>query len=188
MSRPGPRIALAQAPTGRIGAATAWSVLLRLTGRGRGGGTRDMSLNRHFWSGTIVAVTVVIAGASALPYLLLRPGPEDAPLAAAPVALRTDQELAPVASAVPKTQTPTQTPEPVRAAAAFPPVQPPSVDEPAGARPEAPAAAVPPQATAVPAAPPDKPVRTAERPRRKSHLHPVRPALYPIREFFAWQR
>ena len=37
-------------------------------------------MDKRFWSGAIVVVTVVVAGASALPALLLRPASLDEPL------------------------------------------------------------------------------------------------------------
>ena len=45
-------------------------------------------IDRRFWSGAIIAATVVVAGASALPSLLLAPGPPEpmVPAAAAPIA------------------------------------------------------------------------------------------------------
>jgi hypothetical protein len=44
-------------------------------------------VDKRFWSGAILLVTIVVAGASSLPALLLRPAvPEPAPLAPAPSA------------------------------------------------------------------------------------------------------
>jgi hypothetical protein len=195
-----------------------------------------MALDRRFVSGALVAVTVVVAGASSLPALLLGPAASDEPfiapgpsrVAEAPAvkpAPAPEAEPAPEAKplaeakpaavppAPPVAETkpepgvisapaslPTPAPAPAKPAAeaagkaapasvvaaaptpalakaeAFPPVQAPTTE--------------PPRTIAIPqAAPPKKTVRTDDGERRKAaRARPVRPAIYPMREFLAWRR
>ncbi len=169
-----------------------------------------MSLDRRFWSGSVIVVTAMIAGASALPALLLRSDPavdsrsivavappRSEPMRQAEVSMPTVPVVArpAVPQATPVTASVTslpQAPEPASrpAAVAFPPVQPPSPEQPAEAQPAAPPAAAPTQTRATPEPAADKPARTTERPaaRKAAHLRRVRPAIYPIHEFLAWRR
>jgi len=171
-------------------------------------------IDKRFWAGAILAVTVVVAGAGALPALLLRPIAADPPPAAlastakvaepvqAPVQAKADPApVAPapmVAAAEPPKPTPPPAPQtvaapppepaPARVAApvAFPPVQP------VGVTTAQPVATQPDTATAraaVPAAEKTaRPQRTAGPAAARQKRKPVRPAPYPMREFFAWRR
>lgn len=197
--------------------------------RGAGGGG-TLRMDRRFWSGAAIAVTVVIAGANALPALLLgSPTDAPAPLAAAPIrspdapppvaalapapapevtkaepasaavaAAPQPAPLAPAASSPPVAAapqptpaapavspppvaaSPAPTPAPTETASAFPPVQPPTSEPPPAAPFVAPPSARAPHA-------PEKGAR-AEQKERKARPRPVRPAIYPLREFFAWRR
>ena len=178
-------------------------------------------IDKRFWSSGILVLTVIVAGASSLPALLLRPAPPD-PLPAAPIAkmaepsavrfeappfakaelvLATPPEVAVLESA-PKRVAPAPalgaivTPEPAPPTPAreatfisFPPVQPIEVAAIAPAQPNATPATEPRTSTT------PSPVRqktagakrkTRQAAKRKRNV--VRPAFYPIREFFAWRR
>ena len=166
-----------------------------------------MGLDRRFWSGSVIVVAGVIAGASALPALLLRsdpavdsrsviavPSARVAPMRQAEVSLPTPATVRPAApqaapaAAIATPQPPS--PAPPVAAVAFPPVQPPSAEPPPTTEAAAPTASAPVAARANPDPPADKPARVTERaaPRKSAHLRRVRPAIYPIREFLAWRR
>jgi len=177
-------------------------------------------VDKRFWAGAILAVTVVVAGAGSLPALLLRPIAADPPPAApvptakvaepvrapvqsqadpAPVAVAAAAAAAAVAVAEPSKPTPPPAPQyvaapspaaaPVREAVpVFPPVQPVGITTPAQ-----PAATPPPDtatARAVVPAPERviRPQRTAGQTAARQKRKPVRPAPYPMREFFAWRR
>jgi len=170
-------------------------------------------IDKRFWAGAILAVTVVVAGAGSLPALLLRPIATDPPPAAlaptakvaepvqAPVQAKADP--APVASAPavaaaePPKPAPPSAPQPVaapppepatvRAAApvAFPPVQPVDVATPAqpGATPPTDS-----PAARVTVRAPEKIARAERTPKQSTRKRAVRPAPYPMREFLAWRR
>jgi hypothetical protein len=184
-------------------------------------------MDKRFWSGAIVVVTVVVAGASALPGLLLRPASLDEPLVVtapapkdpAPVVAKVEPvakpvEPAPQVAQPPARPSPTgsaggctsgsagaaatasrrrarQSPAPAaQAAPAFPPVQPIGVATQSG--PDAP----PTQSRPVSAKPegvkPEAQKAKREKTRMtlqdaKARKRPVRPAIYPLREFFAWR-
>jgi len=173
--------------------------------------------DRHFWSGSLIIAVSLIAGASALPSLLLRPEPIDPSFVSAP---RVAAAPLPV-NAGPRVAPPVEAPETVSEASPAPsalsagPLPQPAAAQAVGSGPEQPAGAATAQAAAAVSVPPapaaqaerppqdekpaqlvekrvpaaEKPVRTAERaPRKTTHLHPVRPALFPIREFLALQR
>jgi hypothetical protein len=196
-------------------------------------------MDGRFWSGAAVAITVVIAGATSLPALLLR-APAEAPVATAVVPAKAEAPRPTVAQPVvappPETRTepttvtataalsgvvlppatpslppaaalvvaaaPTATPAPTAptgaapepaapppsavAAIGFPPVQPLMI-EPEAAPPSAPAALAASPAKPAPAQAPRTKAAAHEGKERK-HLRPVRPAIYPLREFLAWRR
>ena len=170
---------------------------------------------KRFWSGAILAVTIVIAGASSLPALLLGPTARE-PMPAAPVTKIDRPASIPVAAKLVEfpantpdlpvaiaaaTADPARVPQPVArsesvpvtpvretAPVGFPPVQPVGIAEPEAADPQA--ATAPPKSLIPDRRPPAKMAR-AERnaphaTKRKRNV--VRPALYPIRDFFAWRR
>ena len=145
---------------------------------------------RHVLSGAIIVAAALIAGASALPFVLLRPEPIEArhvpqelvapPPQRAPLAEPFAPE--PVNIAAPAPAEPVADPPP--RAITFPAVQPVGIEQAREPSAPAPAAASPPSAR--PAA--EKQANAgAERARRKAGRG-VRPAVYPIREFLAWQR
>lgn len=162
-------------------------------------------IDKGFWSGAILVVTIVVAGASSLPALLLRPmapDPARIPVAAPPAAAvkqiaepippRVEPPpVSPVAAATPAPQPAATMPQPppaapVRATApiAFPPVQPVGV-----------AAANGPDAVAAPAAVATARLsRAIDKPRQRTahgkvtRKRYVRPAVFPLREFLAWRR
>jgi hypothetical protein len=183
-------------------------------------------MDKRFWSGAILVATVVVAGASALPGLLLRPASLDEPLVitapapkdSAPVVAKVEPVAKPVEPAPQVAQPPLAQAQPAPPAAAqvVQPAQPP---QPAAVAPAVPA----PAAQAAPAFPPVQPIGVAtqsgpdapptqSRPvsakpegvkpegqkakREKTRMtlqdakarkRPVRPAIYPLREFFAWR-
>ena len=177
-------------------------------------------IDKRFQSGAILGLTIVIAGASSLPALLLRPAPPDLVLAASmakiaePVAPRVGAP--PFAKAEPALTTPPPevvllepapkrvatavareaivTPEPAPRAPArdaistsFPPVQP---VETTGTAPMQ-SAATPATELLASTTPPrarEKRARAERKAQRAAKRNAVRPALYPMREFFAWRR
>jgi hypothetical protein len=175
-------------------------------------------LDKRFWSGAIIVTTIVVAGASALPALLIGPAAPEPTVPATPVSIAKRAELVPraeppVAKEVPapgltqpEATPPAQIsasqraelasvgePEPVAhdrdaTPVTFPPVQPVGVA--AKAEPPAPAALAA-STTPDPRPVTEKPVR-AQRivPERvtKRKRQVVRPAVYPLREFFAFRR
>jgi hypothetical protein len=138
---------------------------------GLGKGTERM--DKRFWSGAIIVVTVAVAGAGALPTLLLRPSAEPIPFeatfAAASAVAKPEPkaELKPVPAAVP---TPAPAPAadvaPTPPAASVPPL--PSASAPVALqtpRQSERAAAAPPVAATPPAVaptPPPEPAREAK--------------------------
>jgi hypothetical protein len=174
-------------------------------------------VDKRFWSGAILTVTIVVAGASSLPALLLRPPAPAVPAAvtrtAEPVATRVEPQPVAKAEPLPAPQiavvqppakpiappqpasapAPEPPPAPLRAATpvAFPPVQPVGVATP-GAPATRPAATSPTDSAAV--ATPALETRKAAGAERavqqvpKRKRNVTRPAPYPIREFLAWRR
>ena len=192
-------------------------------------------MDKRFWSGAILVVTIVVAGASSLPALLLRPAPLDAPPVAvtspapqvsqpAPAPQVSQPAPAPQvsqpasvvarmepAAPAPKPIDPAPTPEvaqpvqsqqpaspPVESAPAapvvtFPPVQPVGIATQAGPD-VAPQQPTQPTQSRAASARPDgtkaKGEKTAPRMTlqdAKKRKRSVRPAIYPLREFFAWR-
>jgi hypothetical protein len=168
--------------------------------------------DKRFWSSAILVATVVVAGASALPALLLAPsasGPIVVAVTPAPVEKRAEPVVARVAPAAPAPEEvaapqPPETlvpivppPVPVREAApgTFPPVQPVGI---ATSKMDSVPTPATPLRTSIPAAAgtsdrpvTEKPVRAQHAAARRVTKHKrnvVRPALYPLREFFAWRR
>ena len=194
-------------------------------------------MDKRFWSGAILVATVVVAGASALPGLLLRPASLDEPLVitapapkdSAPVVAKVEPVAKPVEPAPQVTQPPLAQAEPVQSAspAATPRaaevVQPAPPQQSAAVAPAPPVPAPAAQAAPGPAFPPVQPIGVAtqsgldapptqsrpvsakpegakpegQRAKRektrmtlqdaKARKRPVRPAIYPLREFFAWR-
>lgn len=188
--------------------------------------------DKRFWSGAIIVVTVVVAGASALPALLLTRGaPEPIVAVVTPASAEKRAELVvprvepqpivkvedsasaarslspPVSAAAVQHVAAPQPPEapapvapppiPLREAApgAFPPVQPVGIAT--SKMDSVPTPATPlPTSTAAAAGTSDRPVtekfvraqRAAAERNIKRKRQVVRPALYPLREFFAWRR
>ena len=207
-----------------------------------------MGLDKRFWSGAIIVVTVVVAGAGTLPALLLSPAPSQVPpvavarpaaeasisapvidiarpndAAAASVAATPASPFGESASApVPNDASPAPAAETERSPAVAVAAPEPAAPQPAPAAPaETAVASVPPETASVSANPsafpPVQPVDVATRggaeqapsaapgnehaapkPARRAQVaaahepkrkrRSVRPALYPIREFFAWRR
>ncbi len=125
-------------------------------------GTR-MAVDKRFWTGALAVATVVIAGASALPSLLLAPsGGDPVPLVAAAAAPKpADAKPLPFRNVAPETPVaptpvhaePAAPPAPAAAAVAAPEPSPPAA-APIAAAPPAPAAVAPPApATPAPVAP-----------------------------------
>jgi hypothetical protein len=156
-------------------------------------------IDKRFWAGAVLAVTVVVAGAGSLPALLLRPVATDPPpvalapaaKVAEPVQVQADAEPAKPSPPPPpqSVAAPPPAPAPVREAVpAFPPVQPVGITTPAQP------VATPPRDTATVraavAAPETtiRPQRTAGQAAARQKRKLVRPAPYPMREFFAWRR
>jgi hypothetical protein len=183
-------------------------------------------MDKRFWSGAIVVVTAVVAGASVLPGLLLGPNPVEAPPVAVVAPAPKDPVLkppepAPVAakpevarvepagvvaakpidpSPAPPPAAPVQADQPapigppaqqVASAPEFPPVQPIGIATQSG-----PDASPQPTQSRVASARPDAAATKSEKARTprmtvqdaKKRKRSVRPAIYPLREFFAWQR
>jgi hypothetical protein len=194
-------------------------------------------MDKRLWSGAILVLTIVVAGASSLPTLLLRPATPDAP----PVAPELPTAQVPQPLPVVATVEPTPAPKPIEAApppapevarsevaqpapsqaaaptpveaapagapaaataavaaatpVAFPPVQPIGVATQAGPD-VAPQQPAPTQSRAASATPDGTKARTdksARAPRMtlqdaKKRKRSVRPAIFPLREFFAWRR
>jgi len=185
-------------------------------------GSTGYMVDKRFWSGAILLVTIVVAGASSLPTLLLRPAaPEPVPVVPSPIAktnvpapVRAEAEPIAMAEPLPAASTlPIAVAEPALAPAVqasapqsvpaaeaahlahaqevapivFPPVQP--VGIPALPAPEVAASAASSAASAQ-VAPREKAARGGRRQQHAMTPKPnaVRPAPYPIREFFAWRR
>jgi hypothetical protein len=169
-------------------------------------------IDKRFWAGAILAVTVVVAGAGSLPALLLRPIAADPPPVAlapavnvaepvqAPVQAKADPPPVVAAAAVAVAEPPKPSPppapqavaaplpepEPPRAAVpVFPPVQPVGITTPAQ-----PAATPPPDSPAarVTIRGSEKAARAERTPNTSTRKRAVRPAPYPMREFLAWRR
>jgi hypothetical protein len=175
-------------------------------------------MDKQFWSGAVVVLTVVVAGASALPGLLLRPAVEDTaeivpPLLARPAAaqpVKPAEPVPPVAAEVELASKPVaQPPQPVPAQTALAPMPPPAaVAEAPGPAPafppvqplDAPARGTTAQnvaQTEIRAATAsrqsdeprgEKVARHTDRQDRAKRKRHVRPAIYPMREFLAWRR
>lgn len=128
-------------------------------------------MDGRFWSGAAIALTVVIAGANALPALLLRT-PAEAPVV--PVANVEAPQAALVQPPVPATPVTEAEPAPVAASSRPAPAVSSPVPAAVAATPSPPAATEPARA--------QRPVEARDRKR------PVRPAIYPMREFLAWRR
>lgn len=176
------------------------------------------TMDRSFWSGAIIVVTVVVAGAGTLPALLLRPtapeiglSAESQPFVPRPTP-RTEPtpklaelpkargEPAELAQAVPSPDpVPDRVPGDVAAQALPAAPSPPA----AASRPQEsfPQSFPPVQAVDLPAPagvtpsnaspPPAESVAKPVRPPREAARHPkrqVRPAPFPLREFLAWRR
>jgi hypothetical protein len=178
--------------------------------------------DKRFWSGAILALTIVVAGAGSLPALLLRPAAPQpvaaergqawkiaeraaAPVEALPTANVEPPPAAPAPEVAPQEPTPTPAalsssqsiaPEPPPVTSAretapivFPPVQAVGVAEASSLEP-----AGTPAAESRPAPTKVRPAKKTARAERKAQQatkrkrNMVRPALYPIREFFAWRR
>jgi hypothetical protein len=169
-------------------------------------------IDKRFWAGAILAVTVVVAGAGSLPALLLRPVAADPPLVAlaptvnvaepvqAPVQAKADPPPVVAAAAVAVAEPPKPSPPPApqvvaaplpepapvrEAAPVFPPVQPVGITTPAQP------VATPP--TDAPAArvtdrAPQRVARAERTAKPSTRKRAVRPAPYPMREFLAWRR
>ena len=159
-------------------------------------------IDKRLWSGVLALVTLIVAGAGALPELLLRSA-STAPTVVVPMAApKAGPVLKPVLE-VPTAAAPPRPiasnldmpkPEPVPPAVpvpappvSFPPVQ--LVGVAAASAQDAVAPANPPaaelNAAAANAQKPPKPGRLArpEKPKKS-----IRPAVYPIGEFLAWRR
>jgi hypothetical protein len=208
---------LSTPPDGLTGPADSDRPRVSWLGSGRGVRIRVMA-DKRFLSGALIVAVIVVAGASALPALLLGSAPSDAPaviVAAAPLAVAQPAKVepievvapaAPAAAAIPTVQVDAPepaapvpvresqpelvpTPEPsVVQTTAFPPVQPIGIPVPSTSVPAA-SAAAPAANTASPAAKKaERRALVAAAREVKRKRRTVRPAPFSIRELFAWRR